>query len=97
MRIKVIARIASMIFLLCIQISGYSQTPHGFSYQAVVRDGSGIPIASQYVGLKITLEDASHVAYYTETQRPQTHAQGVFSVTIGAGDRVGSNLFVDIP
>ena len=92
----VISKIASMLLVLCLQIVGYSQTPQGFSYQAVVRDGSGIPIASQYVGLRITLEDASHVAYYTETQRPQTNAQGVFSVTIGAGDRVGNNLFSSI-
>ena len=86
-----------LIVLALCTVQTYAQTPQGFSYQAVVRDGSGVPIASQYVGLRITLEDALHASYYTETQRPQTNAQGVLSVTIGAGDRVGNKLFVDIP
>ncbi len=73
------------------------QVPQGISYQAVIRNGSGAPIASQPIGLRITLEDASHIAYYAETQTTTSNAQGVISVTIGIGTPVGINSFTSIP
>jgi len=81
----------------CIWFTVYSQTPQGFSYQAVVRNSSGSPVANKTVGVRITLENASHVAYYTETQSKTTNEQGVMSITIGTGAVVGNNLFENIP
>ncbi len=76
---------------------GYSQVPQGFSYQAIVRDAAGSPIVNKTIGVKITLEDAQHVAYYIETQSKQTNAQGVLSFIIGTGNKVGDALFENIP
>jgi trimeric autotransporter adhesin len=95
--IRFICKILPIFLVLCIQITGYSQTPQGFSYQAVVRNASGQPIASQLIGLQITLEDASQVAYYTETQSTTSSAQGVISITVGGGSPVGINTFTSIP
>lgn len=89
--------VIGLMFLLTIHTFAYSQAPQGFSYQAVVRDASGLPIANKTIGIRITLEDASHVAYYTETQSKSTNEQGAFSITIGNGTVEGNNLFENIP
>jgi len=89
--------VISLMFLLTIQTYAYSQAPQGFSYQAVVRNAAGVPIANKTIGIRITLEDASHVAYYTETQSKPTNEQGAFSITIGNGTVEGNNLFENIP
>jgi hypothetical protein len=74
-----------------------SQVPQGFSYQAVIRDGNGTPIADKVIGLRITLQDAVAKVLYSETQSPQTNVQGVISVTIGAGTQVSDSAFASIP
>ena len=88
---------ALLTIMSCISLFGLSQTPQGFSYQAVVRDAAGIPIGSKTVGVQITLEDASHVAHYTETHTPTTNAQGVIFITIGKGTVVGIKTFESVP
>lgn len=75
----------------------YPQTPQGISYQTVIRDGSGNPIANKLIGLKITLQNASELAYYTETHTTTSTGQGVISVIIGGGTKVGTNKFASIP
>lgn len=75
----------------------FSQTPQGFNYQAIVRDGSGSPIANKSIGIKITLQNALQVAYYTETQTATSNGQGVISVNIGSGTQVGGSQFTSIP
>ncbi len=89
----------SLLFTISILIlsAAFAQTPQGFSYQAVVRNSSGSPIANQYVGVKIILQSASGTEYYSETQRPQTNNQGVFTLVIGNGTQFGSNPFSSIP
>lgn len=86
-----------MFLLLLVQFMGYAQAPQGFSYQAVVRDGNSSPIGNTFVGVRITLENASSVAYYSETHRPQSNAQGVISIIIGQGTQVGGNTFSSVP
>ncbi|RPH31794.1 MAG: hypothetical protein EHM93_12265 [Bacteroidales bacterium] len=74
-----------------------AQAPQGFSYQAVIRNGSGAPIVDQFVGVEITLQNTLEAVLYTETHRPRTSAQGVISITIGEGTVVGTNTFASIP
>jgi hypothetical protein len=66
--------VALLLTMLCFNLKGYTQTPQGFTYQAVVRNAGGTPIANKTVGVRITLEDASHVAYYTETHAQISYA-----------------------
>ena len=80
---RIISRIAKhslLIFALCLSLIGRSQTPQGISYQAVIRDGSGKPIADKDVGVRITLDNASNVAYYTETQTARSNALGIINI-----------------
>lgn len=98
MRVKErLSRLMLMALMLGFPIAIYAQAPQSFSYQAVVRNGTGSPIASQLIGLRITLENELHVAYYTETHTPTSNAQGVISVNIGGGTPVGNGLFSSIP
>ncbi len=92
-----ICKATLLVIMSCIYLTGYAQSPQGFNYQAVARNADGSPMGNTTVGVKITLEDASHVAYYSETHAPQTNAQGVFSIIIGNGNQVGNDLFENIP
>ncbi len=89
-------KIILLIFTLVYSVT-YAQTPQGFSYQAIVHNSSGTPIASKKIGVKVTLEDASHLALYIETHTPDTNPKGVFSITIGNGARLSNELFESIP
>ncbi|NVO08394.1 MAG: tail fiber domain-containing protein [Bacteroidales bacterium] len=75
----------------------YSQAPQGISYQAVIRDSDGKPVASKNIGVRLTLENISGVAYYTETHSPTSTKEGVITLNIGNGAQVGINTFANIP
>jgi len=94
---RLLCKYALMLLLLFVQFTVCAQAPQGFSYQAVVRDGNSSPIGNTFIGVKITIENASSIAYYTETHRPQSNAQGVISMIVGQGTPVGNNTFSSIP
>ncbi|MHC1703668.1 MAG: hypothetical protein AB9846_07140 [Tenuifilaceae bacterium] len=87
------------LLLISLAISAnltFSQTPQGFNYQAVIRDGAGNPIASRNVALRITLQDqAGTNVYYVETHQTTSSSQGVISLSIGNGTLV-SGLFSNV-
>jgi hypothetical protein len=62
-----------------------AQTPQKMSYQAVIRNSSNQLIASQAVGMKISIlqGSATGTLVYTETQTPSTNANGLVSIEIG--------------
>ncbi|HCT29465.1 MAG TPA: hypothetical protein DIW31_01745 [Bacteroidales bacterium] len=76
---------------------GYSQTPQGFTYQAVIRSETGTPIGNRNIGIKITLESEAQFEYYSETHTSQTNEQGVFTVIVGTGTKTSTGLFSNIP
>ncbi len=97
MKARTITSILMLLVLAFYANLVYSQAPQGISYQAVIRDGSGKPIASTNIGVRLTLENISEVAYYTETHSPTSTAEGVITLNIGNGAQVGLNTFADIP
>ncbi len=70
----------------------FSQTPEGFSYQAVLRNSSGQVLANQSVSLRVNLiSNNGTTTYYTETHNLTTTSQGIVNLIIGEGaDRVGT-------
>ena len=78
---------------LLIAVSIFGQSPEKISYQAVVRDATNATVASQVVGMQIsilqdgTLENPGS-AVYVETQTPTTNANGLLSIYIGGGTAV---------
>jgi len=70
----------------------FAQVPQGFSYQAVIRNSSGTPIANQNVSLKITLQSSSGSAYFSESKSITTNAQGVLNHLVGSGTLISGDI-----
>ena len=67
-----------------------SQTPQGFNYQAIARDGSGnqIPNANLQVKLAVMGDSLGTTVYWEELFNPvTTNAYGLFTVILGRGSR----------
>ncbi len=64
-----------------------AQSPHKFSYQAVVRDATFKLVVSKPIGMKISIlqGSATGTVVYAETQTPSTNANGLATVEIGSG------------
>ncbi|MEZ5069553.1 MAG: hypothetical protein R2751_00950 [Bacteroidales bacterium] len=74
-----------------------AQAPGKMSYQAVVRDSDDDLVVESNVGMRISILEGSvsGTAVYVETQTPQTNANGLVSLEIGAGTVV-TGSFADI-
>jgi len=71
-----------------------AQAPEKMSYQAVVRDASNALVASQAVGVQISIlqTTATGTAVYVETQTPTTNINGLVSIEIGSGTVVSGTF-----
>jgi hypothetical protein len=68
----------------------FAQTPQGFNYQAIARDGSGNPIinTSLQVKLAVLADSLGNTVYWEELFNPvTTNAFGLFTVIMGRGAR----------
>lgn len=64
-----------------------AQVPQGFSYQAVVRNDDGTPLAYRTIGVRIDLLRGSATGdmAYAELHTPTTDANGLFTIIVGQG------------
>ncbi|WP_118975331.1 collagen-like protein [Taibaiella koreensis] len=71
-----------------------AQIPAKFNYQGIARNGSGAPLVSQSLGMRISIlsDSATGTPVYVETQSAVTNAYGLYSVAIGAGTPVTGTL-----
>ncbi|MFN8209178.1 MAG: fibrobacter succinogenes major paralogous domain-containing protein [Bacteroidales bacterium] len=62
-----------------------AQVPQAFRYQAVIRDGNGIPVIDQNISIRFSLLRGSDtgVQIYQEEQSVITNSLGIVSLTIG--------------
>jgi len=96
MRARAIAGTLLLIALAhCVNVTK-AQTPQGFNYQAVVRNGSGNPVANQTVSIKLTLLNSTGTVYYSESKTESTNAQGVLNHIVGSGTLLNGS-FTTIP
>ena len=71
----------------------WAQTPSKMSYQAVIRDGGGILITNQGVGMRISiLKGSGLIPVYVETQTATTNAIGLVAILIGDGSVVSGSF-----
>ena len=84
----------SIICLLFVSISMFSQSPQAFKYQSVVRDGQGNALANQNVSFKISILQSTSTgsSVYSETQNATTNAFGLANLSIGSGAVVSGNF-----
>ena len=76
-----------LVLSLFISLLTYAQVPQGISYQAIALNGSGTPVVSSNVRVKLSVLDgtATGSVIYSETHLKTTNAQGLFNLTIGQG------------
>ncbi|WP_124635919.1 collagen-like protein [Taibaiella sp. KBW10] len=72
----------------------YAQAPKLFNYQGVARNTSGVALANQSLGLKISILEgsASGTVVYAETQQATTNAFGLYNLSIGNGTAVTGTM-----
>lgn len=65
----------------------WAQSPEKISYQAVIRNSSGVLETNTQIGMEINIRQGSvsGTVVYTETQTPTTNANGLVSIETGGG------------
>lgn len=84
----------SILFLLIMAAASgmFAQAPQLLNYQGIARNASGQPLASQNLGLRLTIQDGSSTTLYQETQSATTNAYGLYNITIGSGTVVTGTM-----
>ncbi|HPF93523.1 MAG TPA: hypothetical protein PLV65_06290, partial [Tenuifilaceae bacterium] len=78
-------------------LATFSQPPQGFTYQAVLHDNDGQPLANQSVGLMVSLmNETGTTTYFAETHTLTTSPNGVVSLVVGMGEP-NSGSFASVP
>ncbi len=80
-------KIFTLFVIIAMTISVAAQSPQKMSYQAVVRNNSGVLLANQAVGMRISIlhGSATGTPVYVETQTTTTNANGLATIEIGGG------------
>lgn len=83
----------SLIFLFVVGIA-IAQPPNLVNYQGVARDNGGNILASQPIGLRVSIREGSNTGtiVFQEVHNVNTNAFGLFNIQIGAGTPTISNL-----
>ncbi|WP_284653648.1 hypothetical protein [Flavobacterium terrisoli] len=86
-----------LLSALFISFLTFAQVPQGISYQAIALNGSGAPVVSSNVRVRLSVLDvsATGTVLYSETQLKTTNPQGLFNLVIGQGTVV-SGVFASI-
>ena len=89
--------ILSIVTAIVMTFTTFAQSPEGFKYQAVVRDGSNAILPSQAVGMQIVVQQgtAGGTAVYTETFSTSTNTYGLVNLEIGTGSTVDDFSTID--
>jgi hypothetical protein len=87
-------KLVTLHVILAFTISAFAQSPQRMSYQAVVRNNSGVLMANQNVGMKISILQGSETgtAVYVETHTKTTNANGLVTLEIGNGTIVSGTF-----
>jgi hypothetical protein len=80
-------KLFTLIVFIAMTLSIAAQSPQKMSYQAVVRNTSGVLMDNQAVGMKISIlqGSATGTAVYVETQTTTTNSNGLVTLEIGGG------------
>ncbi|MBP6731289.1 MAG: hypothetical protein KA149_04480 [Chitinophagales bacterium] len=84
---KFLVSVFSLCLLLTGTLSSFAQQAEGINYQAVIRNASGVALATQAVNMRFSIlsGSASGTVVYSEVKGGTTNTQGVLSTVIGTG------------
>jgi hypothetical protein len=71
-----------------------AQSPEKISYQAVIRNSSGLLLNNVQIGIQINIlqGSANGTSVYAEVQTPTTNANGLITIEIGDGSIMSGNI-----
>ncbi len=80
-------KVYTLFTALFIALNVFSQSPNKISYQAVVRNASGVLMSNQIAGFRISILQGATTgsSVYTETHTSTTNVNGLVSIEIGGG------------
>jgi hypothetical protein len=87
-------RLITLVAAILMTASVWAQSPEKMSYQAVVRNSSDALVATQALGMQISILQggATGTPVYVETQTPTTNANGLVTIEIGTGTLVSGDF-----
>jgi len=71
--------------VFCLALSGFSQAPNAFNYQAVLRNADGTVRKYESVSILIRIVNSTGGAVYLETHNVQTNGTGLVTMVVGQG------------
>ena len=91
---KTLTCLLSFLFLTVFVNYSSAQSPGSFTYQAVIRNNTGTPIAETEIAVRISLLQGtpSGSLSYMETHNVQTNKYGLVNLNIGDGTVVSGNI-----
>lgn len=83
-----------LLALLLVSLAVAAQPPQQFSFQAVLRGNSGNLVVNEQIDVRIRLlyGEKTPQEVYVETHSVKTNSQGVFALSVGAGNVEKGNL-----
>lgn len=83
-----------LAMLVLVSTTVTAQPPQKFNYQGVARMANGSPIASQAIGMRISILEGSSsgTPVYVETHNATTNQFGLYNVAIGGGSVVSGSM-----
>jgi len=84
------------VFLIILPSSLFSQVPQGFNYQAIARDGTGNPLISKDIQVRISIlsdttgfySNGSGTYIWEEQHAVHTNNIGLFNLVIGTTSKI---------
>jgi len=89
---KKIITLCALVAALSVQ--SWAQAPLMFNYQGVARSGTGAPVVSAAIGLRISILEGSPSGsvVYQETHAATTNTYGLYNVAVGGGTVVSGTM-----
>jgi len=84
-----------LILLLVISgLSSFSQAPHSFRYQTVIRSNTGELMTNKAIGLKISIlkDSQTGIVVYAETFLLLTNPLGLINLSVGTGNTISGSI-----
>jgi Collagen triple helix repeat (20 copies) len=87
-------KIIILTLLLALNFSLHAQSPQAINYQGIARDGSGLVLQSQLLGIRLSIHQGSPTGtiVYQETHSPTTNQFGLYTSQIGQGSPVSGTF-----
>ncbi len=87
-------KLFALLVVTTLAVTALAQSPQRISYQAVVRNNSGVLMANQSAGMKISIlqGSAAGTPVYVETHTTTTNANGLATIEIGGGTIVSGTF-----